>query len=67
MAETSFRGGVKEALNEVTAEMYRGLGEQWLKDVIRREKKRRGLGVSTASIWETLARRFARLFWLRVS
>ena len=26
--------------SEVTAEMYRGLGEQWLKDLVRREKKR---------------------------
>lgn len=25
---------------EVTAEMYRGLGEQWLKDLVRREKKK---------------------------
>jgi len=26
--------------NQVTAAMYRGLGEQWLKDVVRREKKK---------------------------
>jgi glycosyltransferase involved in cell wall biosynthesis len=30
----------KRRYNEVTAEMYRGLGEQWLKDVVRREKKK---------------------------
>ncbi len=30
----------KKRHNEVTAEMYRGLGEQWLKDMVRREKKK---------------------------
>jgi hypothetical protein len=30
----------KKRYDEVTAEMYRGLGEQWLKDVVRREKKK---------------------------
>jgi glycosyltransferase involved in cell wall biosynthesis len=30
----------KKRYNEVTAEMYRGLGEQWLKDMVRREKKK---------------------------
>ncbi|SHN87877.1 glycosyltransferase family 2 protein [Bradyrhizobium erythrophlei] len=30
----------KKRYDEVTAEMYRGLGEQWLKDVVRRERKK---------------------------
>jgi hypothetical protein len=30
----------KKRYNEVTAEMYRGLGEQWLKDMVRRKKKK---------------------------
>lgn len=30
----------KKRYNEVTTEMYRGLGEQWLKDMVRRQKKK---------------------------
>jgi glycosyltransferase involved in cell wall biosynthesis len=30
----------KKRYDEVTAEMYRGFGEQWLKDLVRREKKK---------------------------
>ena len=30
----------KKRYNEVTAEMYRGLGEQWLKDTVRLKKKK---------------------------
>ena len=29
----------KKRYNEVTTEMYQGLGEQWLKDIVRRKKK----------------------------
>jgi hypothetical protein len=30
----------KKRYKEVTTEMYRGLGEQWLKDMVRRERKK---------------------------
>jgi hypothetical protein len=30
----------KKRYNEVTTEMYQGLGEQWLKDIVRRKKKK---------------------------
>ena len=36
----SLFGRVHKALDAVTAELYRGLGEQWLKDFVRRKKRK---------------------------